>query len=442
MRVLTAQTRTSLKRINWRLYLALLITASLPTIYTTTRIYFLGDLPADWGVNIASQLAWVNLGLEVVQEAIVLPLFFLLGKSLHDRAATINKLTTGLLVTLGIYIVLTGLISVFAKPLVTAMAQHPDQIPTTVEYIRLEMVAATLLSAVKFLTVFFVLMDWRQVIYAVLGIQVLVSISLDAILLSQFDFSLKIGVNGIAISNMAASIATLSYAVWVVKKRYNIIKSDWKTKLSIGWLREWWSVGKWSGVDSLIRNTFFLVFIIRMVNVVEEQGTFWVANGFIWGWLLLPFLPLADLVKQDAAQGPLLAHREKMLGYFSVCIIIASFWLCLSPGFAWFFKIVLNSDTEPHVTLVWLSMPFYFLFMLNTTMDSVLYGRGKTGYLALQSAITNTTVYGTAYVLYTQGVINPTLYGIAILFGLGIFVDTLVTWWLYNRHIRLSKYMI
>lgn len=72
-------------RINWRLYIALLATAAFPTVYTTTRIYFLGDLPAEWGVNIASQLAWVNLGLEVVQEAIILPLFFLLGKTLVNR---------------------------------------------------------------------------------------------------------------------------------------------------------------------------------------------------------------------------------------------------------------------------------------------------------------------------------------------------------------------
>lgn len=28
--------------------------------------------------------------------------------------------------------------------------------------------------------------------------------------------------------------------------------------------------------------------ISRMVNVVGEQGTYWVANNFIWSWLLLP----------------------------------------------------------------------------------------------------------------------------------------------------------
>ena len=66
----------SLGRFNWKLYLALLVTAVLPTVYTTVRINFLGDLPGDWGFNIASQLAWVNLMLEVIQEALILPLFY------------------------------------------------------------------------------------------------------------------------------------------------------------------------------------------------------------------------------------------------------------------------------------------------------------------------------------------------------------------------------
>jgi len=442
MTTLTVRTINSLKRINWRLYLALLVTAAFPTIYTTIRIYFLGDLPAAWGVNIASQLAWVNLGLEVIQEAIILPLFYLLGKTLLNRGVTLNKLKTGLAVTFGIYALCTALIALFAEPLVAGMAQNPDQIPATVNYIRLEMIAATLLSAVRFPTIFFVLQDWRRAIYGVLGIQVFVSVMLDTLLLSQLGFSFKVGVNGIAYSNMVASVATLAYALWFVKVEYKVTREDWNTKPDFGWMREWWNVGKWSGTDSLIRNAFFLVFIIRMINVVEEPGTFWVANNFIWGWLLLPFLPLADLVKQDTAQGDRLPHWDKMLGYFAACVIIAVAWLALTPGFGWFFKNVFNTDPAPHVALVLLSLPFYVFFMFNTTMDSVLSGRGKTGYLALQSLITNVGVYGTVYVLYLQGIVQPTLHGIAILFGIGILVDTFVTWWLYNRHLKQSGYMI
>ena len=55
MRIISA-----LKTINYRLWFAILATMLLPTVYQTVRIFFLGDMPSDGGVNIASQLQWVN----------------------------------------------------------------------------------------------------------------------------------------------------------------------------------------------------------------------------------------------------------------------------------------------------------------------------------------------------------------------------------------------
>jgi len=32
-----------------------------PTIYTTLRVFFLGELPGEYSFSIAGQLSWVNL---------------------------------------------------------------------------------------------------------------------------------------------------------------------------------------------------------------------------------------------------------------------------------------------------------------------------------------------------------------------------------------------
>ena len=109
--------RISLDRFNWRLYAALLLTAVLPTIYTTIRINYLGDLPGDWGFNIASQLAWVNLMLEDVQEALILPQFYCIGITIANREETINRVRTWMTVTLGLYLVFTVVILLFATQL-------------------------------------------------------------------------------------------------------------------------------------------------------------------------------------------------------------------------------------------------------------------------------------------------------------------------------------
>ena len=57
--------------------------------------------------------------------------------------------------------------------------------------------------------------------------------------------------------------------------------SDWKSNYDYSWMKEWWNVGKFSGIDSFVRNLFYMLFIVRMMNVVEEQGTYWVANGYL-----------------------------------------------------------------------------------------------------------------------------------------------------------------
>ena len=53
--------KLSLVRINYKLFLALLVLGLAPTIYTTGRVFFLGQLPGEWSFSIAGQLSWVNL---------------------------------------------------------------------------------------------------------------------------------------------------------------------------------------------------------------------------------------------------------------------------------------------------------------------------------------------------------------------------------------------
>ena len=69
----------SLKKINYKLFLALLVLGLCPTIYTTLRVFFLGALPGEYSFSIAGQLSWINLLYEILSEAIVLPLFYFIG---------------------------------------------------------------------------------------------------------------------------------------------------------------------------------------------------------------------------------------------------------------------------------------------------------------------------------------------------------------------------
>ena len=146
--------KISLKQINFRLFAALMIIGIIPTIYKTVRIYFLGDLPTDWGFNIASQLAWVSVIYEVLQEAIMLPLFYLMGKSLSNKIELANKVKTGMIVTFGVYAFISTFIILFTEPLTVFMAQKDELVSVTVNYIRLETIASIFLRLSSFYCLF------------------------------------------------------------------------------------------------------------------------------------------------------------------------------------------------------------------------------------------------------------------------------------------------
>ena len=101
-------------------------------------------------------MTWVNLIYEIVEEAMILPLFYLLGKSMKSKDELGNKTRTGLLVSVGAYLVLSVIIVVLAKPLCVWMASDSMTIDATVTYIRLESVSLAIGIISKFVTVLFV----------------------------------------------------------------------------------------------------------------------------------------------------------------------------------------------------------------------------------------------------------------------------------------------
>ncbi|MFH5882359.1 MATE family Na+-driven efflux transporter [Liberiplasma polymorphum] len=430
----------SIKLINFKLFWALMILAIMPTIYLTVRVNFLGDLPIDWGFNIASQLAWIHLLYEVIQEALLLPLFFILGLSLVNKKEFENKVRTGLLFTFIIYSVLALLVIVFARELTVFMQQQPSLIDATVSFIRLETLSSIFYTLFKFAMIVLISLNKDKYLYAILAVQMILTILLDTFLISQLSVSLNLGVNGIAVTNIIVNIVLLVITFVLLKRESIHIFS--KNKLSFTWMKQWFKVGSYSGIESLVRNLAFSLMIIRLMNVVAEQGNFWVGNNFIWGWLLLPVLTFGDLVKKEIAENKN-NIESNTIGYFAVTTIFVLIWLVTIPFWPWFLRVVMNVETyETVFYLVLIQLFFYITFAYNNIMDSTFYGLGKTHYMLYQSLIVNTLVYGTAFILYITGIFIPTLTSIAFLFGIGILFDMIPTVYLYVYLLRKEKLRI
>lgn len=425
----------SFKNINHKLFISLLVMGLVPTIYTTLRVFWLGNLPGDWSYSIAGQLSWINLIYEVINEAIILPLFYFVGKVLEDKNELTNRMKTGLLLTLGIYIVLSIFIMTCTNPLLKVMATDPSIIDASATYIRIEAIANVFGILSQFALVGLVTLGKDKLVYILTGVKLVLSVLLDLFLVSSLSCSANLGVNGIGVTNIIVNALIFGATLVLLSKNgVNVIN---KEKMNFKWAKEFVKIGGISGLESFVRNLAYMVMIARMVNVVNEQGTYWVANNFIWGWMLLPITQLGELIKQETSINKN-AVKNHSLGYFAITGITVIAWCMLIPAYKPFMQYVLNyGDVDKLFELVMVLFGFYVLYAIQNVCDNTFYGLGKTHYMLFESVVTNSIYYGIAFILYVTGVWQPTLIGIALLFGIGNAFDTLVSvgayWFLLRK---------
>lgn len=408
----------------------------LPTLYRTVRINFLGDIPADWGYNIASQLAWLGVTYEVVHEALMLPMFFLIGRFVDDKDRFGQVVSNGVVLIGVLYGVLSVITITFAKPMIVFMAQRADLVEATVTYIRLEAVGLALASYVRFFSLVLIVLKRDARLFALLIAQVVLSIVFDAVFVSALPFSLSFGVNGVAYTNIIVNGLMIAISVLMVV-RSSVVLFGHGFRLDWQWLRDWMKVGGLSGLESFVRNAAFILMVLRLVNEVQQQGLFWVANGFIWGWLLFPVLALGELIKRDTAAEEAAIHTH-VPAYMFLTALVVGIWLVTIPLWKGFIASVMGiPDAGAVYQIAVMSLVFYVIFAFNNVADAVFYGRGRTDLMLYQSLIVNIFFYGGAYLFYVTGVFKPTLLRIAIMFGTGIAFDSAITFVMFVSFLRI-----
>ena len=386
---------------------------------------FLGQLPGDWVFSIAGQLSWVNLLYEILDEAIILPLYFFMGKAINNKNDYTNRIKTGLIISFSVYAVCSIFIIGFTNPLLSIMATSRDIISESVIYIRIESIANIFILLSNFILICLITLGKSRYVYILTAAKLILSIVFDTFLVSTLNISANLGVNGIGYSNIIVNIILFAVSVVLLSKEgYKIFN---KEKLSFTWAKEFIKIGSISGLESFVRNIAYMLMISRMVNMVNEQGTYWVANSFIWGWLLLPINQLGELIKQEVSTDEK-AIKNNTLGYFAVTAIVCLVWFITIPGWKGFMANVLQfSDVDKLYNLVMVLLGFYVLYALQNVFDCEFYGLGKTNYMLFESIVTNSIYYGIAFTLYLAGKWTPTLISIALLFGVGNAFDSIVS---------------
>lgn len=117
------------------------------------------------------------------------------------------------------------------------------------------------------------------------------------------------------------------------------------------------------------------------MNQLNDQSLYWMANTFIWQWLLVPVLALTELLKQDISTNhPEQTYKAIVPAYIMISLFIVMFWLVTSPGWYYFISEVLNPNEDNPSTvarLVYQLMPGYAFFIISSLNGSVFYAKAK-----------------------------------------------------------------
>ena len=419
-----------LKSFNWRLFAALCALALIPAIYQTVKTFIISSNNQSTVFDIIGQMEWFDLINETLQAFLIIPLYSILNKIFKHDTENFAKHTfkTGLIAFV-IYTLFSIGVLIYGSVLVQAMNPNEIDLATTNHYLQLETVAFMIGIVVSFVNVVFVVVGKDKNVYIFLAINTVLSIIADFVFIPNF------GVYGIAISNIVVN-AILAIASFIILYLQKLVKPCWFKKDDLKVLKDWGKVGVFSGVQQFIDNFIYAIMICKMVNMVAEQGNYWIANNFIWGWLLIPISALSEVIRRDCKDG---YKNLKQFNYYFIATAVVLIWAVTIPLWTFFYRYAENLSNANEIFSITIKLaPFYIAYAGCAIIDNIFVGLGKTIYNAINSLIINLVYYGIFYILYITGAITFTMDVIILMFGFGMVVHLAVS--LVEEKLFLRKF--
>ena len=403
--------RSNLKAFHWRLWLSLCALALIPQ---TVKTFLLSSSGQAGVFDIIGQMEWFDLINETLQAFLIVPLYAVLNRVFQDRRAEFAEAVykTGLCAVLLYALFSVGVLFCGAK-LLAAMEPGAIDMTAAAAYLRLETQGFLAGVAVSFANVVFVVIGRARNVWIFLAVRTALAMAADFLLIP------RLGVYGAAASNILVNVL-LTVVCMHLLYRQGYIRPCRFRRGDAAMLREWGRIGVFSGLQQFIDNLIYAVMVCKMVNMVAGQGNYWLANNFIWGWLLIPVSALAEVIRSDCKDG----YRALRQGnYYVIAAASVLLWAVTVPLWVPFFRDVQGLDNAADIFAIVIRLaPFYIAYAGCAIIDSIFVGLGKTGYTAVNSLLVNLGYYGVFYLLYRARAITFTMDTIILMFGFGMVV--------------------
>ncbi len=410
---------SELKSFHWRLWLSLCALALIPAVYQTVKTFLISSGGQDGTFDIIGQVEWFDLINETLQAFLIVPLYSVLNRIFKNHREEFAGATfkTGLCASV-LYTLFSVGVLIYGSTLIGAMSPGEIDIAVTSTYLRLETLAFMMGIIVSFANVVFVVIGKDKNVYIFLAVRTALSLVADILLIPN------LGVYGVAVSNIISNTLLSAMCIMLLYKQGYIRFKCFK-KSDGAMLREWCKTGAFSGLQQFIDNLIYAVMVCKMVNMVAEQGNYWIANNFIWGWLLIPITALAEVIRSDCKDG----YKElRKFNYYFIAAASAMLWVVTIPTWTPFFRYAQGLENAGEIFGIVIKLvPFYIAYAGCAIIDNIFVGLGKTSYNAVNSLIINFGYYGIFYILYRAHTVTFNMNTIIFMFGFGMVVHLAVS---------------
>jgi Na+-driven multidrug efflux pump len=424
-------------------FIGFIIAAMLiPKFYDLSNVFWIGKMSLN-SLAISEQYEFIGVTIEIVNEMIPFGILALVAQNYKNREKILEILKAGLIIQVAFSLFVMAIVIGFTPWFVSTIGTPASIVNETTAFLILKSVALPFESVALLLLIGIKSMQkGKEALYIVL-ISVIVNMLFDILLISNFSFSLRLGLQGVAIGYVISKIVLMIISLVFIT---SLLEINWRSYLVLPWrnyVKPLFSIGGWTGLDSLVRNAGYIgTLMVLNAMGTAQYGGYNLAMTVMWT-LIIPVLALGEGTsvvignyfgekKITEMKSVVLTSFILIIGFMAIVSILGVFlWTPLSQFF--------NQNPEmvgfSSMTFWWLMIP-YCLFGASTIIRSIFFGTGQTRYIFYLGCIANFLLIIPFVILVKMGFIAATFENVMIQFVIVFICDPIIGYFFARRLIN------
>ncbi|MHA1169946.1 MAG: MATE family efflux transporter [Candidatus Hodarchaeales archaeon] len=394
---------TAIKSYPWDYMFLIFLAWAIPAFYGLANRYFIGFMNYE-SIVVDQSYEAMEVSFEVLLEMFPIAMLALVARYFTSKKKISEILVTAIIMQVVVTFIFVILVILFADHFIDWINTPEGARNLALRYFRMKTIALPFqtISLLFIITIKAMRRGKLAVFLAFIG--VILNFFLDAVFISNYSFSFKLGLMGSAYDNILANVFLFLISGGVV---FWILRKDLKFKFNQKYFLEIFKIGKWTGLESFVRNLGYIVGVISVVNYIgryEEEaiGGYNTAIWVMWAIVLIPVLAWTEATQIAIGNAYGKKNIRLMKDVQIVSTIVMGFYMV-----AWVFIGIfawgpisewLNQGIEEDVvkysiiSFSFLIFP-YILFAINSGLRSFFIGTGRPMVIFISSAIVNLLIY-------------------------------------------------